>query len=129
MQYLALIPTDTYKQFSLHCCIHMTTRAICGRKSNDAGLDAITNTYVVSVKCWKLPNQELSGAKSELQGETVGVCSSYKRGGQPPYSSSLRNLQFVLTCAYIVSEASTNNKYEGEMHIEARRIIFLSLLQ
>ena len=31
-----------------------------------------------------LPNQELSGAKSELQGEMVGVCSFYKRGGQPP---------------------------------------------
>ena len=31
-----------------------------------------------------MPNQELSGAKSELQGETVGVCSFYKRGGQPP---------------------------------------------
>ena len=26
-----------------------------------------------------LPNQELSGAKSVLQGETVGVCSSYIR--------------------------------------------------
>ena len=25
-----------------------------------------------------LPNQELPGAKSELQRETVGVCSSYK---------------------------------------------------
>ena len=28
-----------------------------------------------------LPNQELSGAKFELQEETVGVCSFYKRGG------------------------------------------------
>ena len=52
-----------------------------------------------------LPNQELSGAKSELLGETVGVCSSYKRGDQPPYNSSN-----VLTCACIVSEASTNKK-------------------
>ena len=33
-----------------------------------------------------VPNQELSGAKSELQGETVGLCSSYRRGGQPPYN-------------------------------------------
>ena len=33
-----------------------------------------------------LPNQELSGAKSALQGETVGVCLSYKRGGQQPYN-------------------------------------------
>ena len=31
-----------------------------------------------------VPNQEISGAKSWLQGETVGVCSFYKRGGQPP---------------------------------------------
>ena len=38
----------------------------------------------------KLPNQELSGAKSELQGETVGVCSFYKRGGQPPYNLPTR---------------------------------------
>ena len=28
-----------------------------------------------------LPNQELSGAKSELQGGTVGACSVYKNGG------------------------------------------------
>ena len=28
-----------------------------------------------------LPNQELSGAKSELLGEAVGVCSSYMSGG------------------------------------------------
>ena len=34
------------------------------------------------------PNQELSGAKSELQGGTVGVCSSHERGGQPPYNLS-----------------------------------------
>ena len=44
----------------------------------------------------ELPNQELSGAKSELQGETVGVCSFYKRGGQPPYDSALRSLQMFL---------------------------------
>ena len=31
----------------------------------------------------ELPNQELSGAKFELQGQMVGVCSFYKRGGQP----------------------------------------------
>ena len=34
----------------------------------------------------RLPNQELSGANSALQGEAVGVCSSYKRGGQLPYN-------------------------------------------
>ena len=43
-----------------------------------------------------MPNQELSGAKFELQGETVGVCSFYKRGGQPPYNSALRSLQMCL---------------------------------
>ena len=41
-------------------------------------------TYVASSRL--LPNQELSGAKSELQGGMVGVCSSNKRGGQPPYN-------------------------------------------
>ena len=43
-----------------------------------------------------IPNQELSGAKSELQRETVGVCAFYKRGGQPPYNSALRSLQMFL---------------------------------
>ena len=42
------------------------------------------------------PNQELSGGKFELQGETVGVCSFYKRGGQLPYNSALRSLQMCL---------------------------------
>ena len=32
-----------------------------------------------------LLNEDISGAKSALQGETVGVCSSYKWGGQSPY--------------------------------------------
>ena len=41
------------------------------------------------------PNQELSGAKSSLQGETVGVCSSYKRGGQPPYNLLAAHLRFT----------------------------------
>ena len=43
-----------------------------------------------------LPNQELSGAESELQGETVGVCSFYKEVGQPPYNSALRSMQMCL---------------------------------
>ena len=42
-----------------------------------------------------LPNQELSGAKSSLQGETVGVCSSYKRGGQPPHNLPAAHLRFT----------------------------------
>ena len=33
-----------------------------------------------------LPNQELSGAKSELPGATVGVCSFHRRCGQLPYN-------------------------------------------
>ena len=45
---------------------------------------------------WELPNQELSGAKSELQGETVDVCLFYKRGCQPPYNSTLRRVQMCL---------------------------------
>ena len=43
-----------------------------------------------------LPNQELSGAKSGLHGEMVGECSTYKRGGQPPYNCALRSLQICL---------------------------------
>ena len=43
-----------------------------------------------------LPKQELSGAKSDLKAETVGVCSSYKRVGQLPYNTALRNLQICL---------------------------------
>ena len=43
-----------------------------------------------------IPNQELSGAKSELEGETVGLCSFYKWGDQPPYNSALRSLQMFL---------------------------------
>ena len=43
-----------------------------------------------------LPNQELSGAKSELQGGTVGVCSSYKRAAQPPNKYALRSMQMCL---------------------------------
>ena len=47
-------------------------------------------------KNWRpLPNQELLGAKSLLQGETLGVCSSYKRGGQPPYNLPAAHLQFT----------------------------------
>ena len=42
-----------------------------------------------------LPNQELSGAKSELPGETVGVCSSHKRCGQLPYNLPITHLQFT----------------------------------
>ena len=76
-----------------------------------------------------IPNQELSGAKSELQGETVGVCSSYRRVGQLPYNSALRSLQIVLIYAYIVSEAFTNKNYEEKMHIEARKTLFLTLFQ
>ena len=42
------------------------------------------------------PNQELSGAKFELQRKTVGVCSSYRRVGQLPYNSALRVMQMCL---------------------------------
>ena len=61
-----------------------------------------TDTTIGSVKnqsnqSYLVPsNQDLSGAKSELQGETVGVFSFYKRGGQPLYNSALRSLQMCL---------------------------------
>ena len=42
-----------------------------------------------------LPKQELSGAKSSFQWETVGVCSSYKRDGQSPYNLSAAYLRFT----------------------------------
>ena len=48
-----------------------------------------TDVYTIGVA---LANQELSGAKSELQGETVGVCSSYKRSGQSPYNLAVARL-------------------------------------
>ena len=57
----------------------------------------IVMLYAKLLRCLSsVPNQELSGAKSELQGETVGVCSFYKRGGQPPYNSALRSMQMSL---------------------------------
>ena len=49
-------------------------------------LTKLTAIYYIE----SLPNQELSWAKSELQGETVGVRSFYKRGGQPPYNLPAR---------------------------------------
>ena len=62
-----------------------------------------------------LPNQELSGAKSELQRGMVGVCLSHKRGGQPPNSLAhlcftQRSLQVRLLA--LKREVPTNKKYE-----------------
>ena len=42
-----------------------------------------------------LPNQELSGAKSELPGGTVGVCSFHRRCGQLPYNLPITHLWFT----------------------------------
>ena len=42
-----------------------------------------------------LPNQELSGAKSELPGATVGVCSFPRRCGQLPYNLPITHLRFT----------------------------------
>ena len=72
-----------------------------------------------------LPNQKLSRAKSELQRETVGVYSSYKSVGQPPYNEACKYAYLWI----LIREASTNKKYEQIMHIEARKTIFLKLLQ
>ena len=66
------------------------------------------------------PNQELSGAMSELQGEPVGVCSFYKMVGILHYEAC--------KCAYLyilISEAPTNKIYEEKISIEARKTIFL----
>ena len=41
------------------------------------------------------PNQELSGAKSKLQGETVGVCLFYKRAANPPIIYVRAHLRFT----------------------------------
>ena len=62
-----------------------------------------------------IPNQELSGAKSEVR--TVGVCSSYKRGGQPSYAlpPTFGLHHEACKCVYLhilISEAHTINKYE-----------------
>ena len=43
----------------------------------------------------ELPNQELSGAKSELQGGTLSECSSHKRGGQPSYNLPAAHIRFT----------------------------------
>ena len=42
-----------------------------------------------------VPNQELSGAKSELSGGTVGVCSFHRRCGQVPYNLRITHLWFT----------------------------------
>ena len=42
-----------------------------------------------------LPNQELSGAKSSLQGETVGLYSFYRRVGQLPDNLPAAHLRFI----------------------------------
>ena len=42
-----------------------------------------------------LPNQELSGAKSELPGGTVGVRSFHRRCGQLPFNLPITPLRFT----------------------------------
>ena len=57
--------------------------------------DFLLRASVIVFMCWfatLLPNQELSGAKSELQGETVGLWSFYRRVDQLPYNSALRRM-------------------------------------
>ena len=72
---------------------------------------------------------------SELQGGTVGVCSSYERSGQPPiiYLRPTSGLHHE-TCKYVylrilISEASTNKKYEDKMHIEISKTNFMRSFQ
>ena len=53
-------------------------------------------TFSVLDKLHKtLPNQELSEAKSELPGGTVGVCSFHRRCGQLPYNLPITHLRFT----------------------------------
>ena len=42
-----------------------------------------------------VPNQELSGAKSELPGGTVGVCSFQGWCGQLPHNLPINHLRFT----------------------------------
>ena len=66
----------------------------------------------------------------------MGVCSSYKRGGQSPFNLSAAHLRFTprsmqvcLLMCILISEVPTNKKYEEKMHAEARETVFLSLFQ
>ena len=49
----------------------------------------------LSLRKVAVPNQELSGAKSELPGATVGVCSFHRRCGQLPYNLPITHLRFT----------------------------------
>ena len=52
----------------------------------------LTEFFLVICHLSKIPNQELSGAKPELKGETVSACSFYKRSGQLPYNLPITHL-------------------------------------
>ena len=71
-----------------------------------------------------IPNQELSGAKSSLQGETVGVCSFYKRGANHPiiYLRPTFGLQQFFHCL-ITSNNTTFGLPSYYMEIPQLRII------
>ena len=80
----------------------------------------------------QVPNQELSGAKSELPGGTVGVCSFHRMCGQLSYNLPITHLRFTprnLQECLLAHEAYTNKKYEEKMHIEVSETIFLRLFQ
>ena len=57
--------------------------------------DDYKSNVIVTVNLKKLPNQELSGAKSELPGEMVGVCSFHRRCGHLPYKLPITHLRFT----------------------------------
>ena len=76
-----------------------------------------------------LPNQELSGAKSALQGGTVGVCSFYKGVGQLPFNCALRSMQMCLLVHIYEVKHLRIKKYEEKMHIEVRKTIFFIVFQ
>ena len=105
-------------------------------RQSSAALTAAPNgiTAVRGHLC-AVPNQELSGAKSELQGERWAYVHLIREAANYPIIH-LR-LTFGLhhkacKCAYLcilISEASTNKKHEEKMHIEASKTIFLRLYQ
>ena len=81
------------------------------------------------------PIKNYRGLSPNYRGERWAVCSFHRRCGQLSYNLPIthlwitsRSLQ-VCFLRILISEASTNKKYEDKMHIEASETIFLRLFQ
>ena len=60
-----------------------------------AGMESLKNLRgIAKERAESVPNQELSGAKSELPGGTVGVCSFHRMCGQLSYNLPITHLRF-----------------------------------